>query len=195
MPACKISKGIGVTCLTTLVAGTKDRLILMSLEDFITATYNVNFTENNVLSSIIRKAGTKAYEFYGINNSNVGRSSFARSDYFGSYTHEVDFIAFDLSPDTLAELQRMNKDRLIAFLEDNNGWIRVYGLSAGLITTNNGADTADEPVGGGYRITLQSTKEKGYPPFLAVYTGSAPNLVYDLAASKALADGLLLAAS
>jgi hypothetical protein len=195
MAACKIQKGIGVDCLTTLTAGTQDRLLLMSREDFISATYDTDFTGNNVLTAIVRKAGTKAYEFRGINNSNVARQNFARSDYFGAYTHEVDFIAFDMSPDTMAELERLNKDRVIAIVEDNNGWIRVYGLSNGLITTNNGGDTADEPVGGGHRISLQSTKEKGYAPYIGIYTGTAPNKIYDLEDSKAVRDGMLLAAS
>ena len=192
MPTCGISKGIGIVCDKILVPGTKDRLILIRYEEIVSTTPDA--ANKKIISSITRKSTSKAYAFDGQNNSNIARAKFSRSKYYPAYAHEVDFVAFDLSPDALLTLESLNLDRVVAVYEDNNKFFRICGLNAGLRTSANDSDTENADTGGGHVIQLSSAQEKGYPEYLAVYTGTAPNQVYDYAASKALFEGLLLAA-
>lgn len=191
----KIQKGIGLNCDAIPAPGTKDRAILMSIDDILGATYNTTvFPDGNVISAFTRVTTTKGYAYDGQNNSIKARERYARQNFRGVYTHEFDFIAFDVTPAAAAELEKLNKDRVVAVYEDNNKMFRVMGLNAGLRTVTNDGDTDDQDTGGGHRITMSSAEETGYPEYLGIYTGTAEAPVYDYAATKAYFNSLLVAA-
>lgn len=190
---CKIEKGIGLSCTTILVPGTQDKLVLISY-DLVKTGYTVDANNPKIITENFLKVGQKGYAFEGQNNSNIGRAKFSRSKYFPNYTHEVDFAAFDLSPESIKTLETLNLDRVVAVYEDNNKYFRIHGLNAGLRSVTNDSDTENSDTGGGHLIQLASAQERGYPSYLAVYTGTYPNQVYDYAASKALFESLLVAA-
>lgn len=193
MGACNIQGGIGIQCNTIVASGVKDRLLLIPYEDldFSLTTFNDTiFPEENVISLLKPKVGKKFFEFTGQNNSIVARNSFTRNQFQGTFTHEIDFIVFDVTAKALAEINRINKGRLIAIFEDSNKQFRVAGLDAGLRTSANSSDTSNTEIGGSHQITLSSAEELRYMLHMGVYTGTADAPVYDYAASLVLFDAL-----
>lgn len=173
------------------VAGAKDRLILIPF-DAIAGVVRGTATGKEKYVSITLKQGTKGFLFEGQNNSNVARAQMKRGKYAPQYVHEIDLVAFGISPEEIRTLEALNVTRVVAVLEDNNGFMKVYGLNAGLMTSKNDGDSANADTGGANEATLSSDKESGYADYL-VEDATQLAAVYDISEARTVADGFLVA--
>lgn len=175
---------------TPAAAGTKDKLLLIPFDDIAGVVRN---GLNSKALAITLKAGKKAFVFEGMNNSNVARDKFGRGKYAGQYIHEIDLVAFGLDPTNIGVLEALNANKVVAVLENNNGYFKVYGLNAGMQTTKNEGSTDNKDTGGGHELTLVSENESGYADFLMVYEGVGTAAVYSHALTKTRFEALQVA--
>jgi hypothetical protein len=193
LAACLTMAGGNAVGCKPAVAGAKDRLYLIPL-DAIAGVVRSALPGKEKYVSITLKTGTKAFLFEGQNNSNVARAQMKRGKYAPQYIHEIDLVAFGISPEEIRSLEALNVTRVVAVLEDNNGYMKVYGLNAGLLTSKNDSDSANADTGGANEGTLSSDKESGYADYLvpdgAAVTASSP---YDVQDARDLADTFLVA--
>jgi hypothetical protein len=189
----KINSGIEVNC-SPLPGGVNDRLILLNKEDIVSYTLDPNMPLNvpgyKYVTAVARATGTKGYLFEGINNSIVVRKIAERGTFRIAYRTEIDFVAFDDNGTVEVTLELLNKSNLVAAYESNREF-HIIGLTGGLFVQTNSGDTSDADTAGGHRITLIANKEGEYGKRLGIFTGTAPNFVYDYNATKALFEGLL----
>jgi len=188
MPDCgKVKRGIPAPCETPS-GGLQTTLVQLRKDDI--ASY-VRDALNSKLVSITMKPGKKGFAFVGMGESNNARVKLTPTKYgSGTYTHEVDLVAFTSAPEDYATVEDLAKDTTVSLVKDNNGNIMVYGLNAGLKATKADTDTANDDTGGAPEITIVSTKEKGLADFFAVMdnTGTTPVIdpIATLAAFEAL---------
>ena len=185
-----ITKGIGVNCAALPNSGTQDRLILINKDDI--ASYTPHSYVPKSYTAIVFKTGKVGYAFDGQFNSNKAKNTLLRTTYSIKYTHTIDFVAFDVSPDAMNTLETLNLARLVAVYLDNNGYYRIMGKNNGLIVQTNEGDTSNQDTGGGHLLQLFSGEEKKFADYLAAYTGTSPNFVYDPVGSATAFANLLV---
>lgn len=194
----KIYEGIGASC-SPLAGGVNDKLILVNYDDIVSVTYSTDMPLGNVASkkyitAVARATGTQGYLFEGLSgNTIIARKSAARGDIFPEYTQELEFIALTENGSVEALIETLAKSKVVAFYESNNEY-HVLGINSGLFLTSTQSDTSNASERGAYRIVLQGTKEGEHGKRLGIFTGTAPNFVYDKIATKAVFDGLLTVA-
>lgn len=187
-----ISKGIARRC-SPLPGGAGDKLILLNFNDVLGYTVETNApTEagDKYLDAITRAVATKGYLFEGINNSINPVKTGERGTYWFDYTTTINFIAFDDTGIVEKTVEDLAKSLVVAAYE-SNGEYHIIGLNGGLLLTTGTSDTNDADTRGGFSLVLTGTKEGEYGKRIGVWTGTAPNQVYDKAASKVVFDGLL----
>ena len=181
MPDCgKLKKGVAAPC-EPAVAGLKTQLVAIRFDDIASL---VRDATNPKLVTITLKSGKKGFLFEGLGDSNAARAKFAPGKYTGSYTHEVDLVAFGVGPEDTGTVQDLAKDRVVTVVPDNNGYYKVYGLNAGLTASKVESDTANKDTGGATEITIASDKEKGLADFFAVMDTTGGTPVIDPVATK-----------
>ena len=185
----QISKGIGAPCAPA-AAGLKTQLVLIPLAHIAGAVRN-NLVKKAIVLNLV--ATKKGYLFEGINDSNAVRSKFVPGAYGGSYTHELDLVAFGISPEAIEQAENLARTRVVAVVPDNNGYFKVVGSNAGLRPSKLETDSANKDTGGSAVATLISEQEKGHPDFFMVFT-AAPTPAYDYAATKTAFEALWTAA-
>ena len=187
-----LKKGIPRDCNNLPISGTQDDLILLNFEEVIDLVRDA--TNNKEVTSILRKAASKGVLVKGYDNSTVLRESLTGQTRLGAtFTHELDFLAMDVSPETSQEIENLANGRVLAVQGTNNRTFKILGATAGLKMSAVAADSSSEDTGGAYSITLQSTKEKGLADLL--YVKTTPGGIYSYADTKAAFDALLTAAA
>ncbi len=119
MPDCgKVKRGIAAPC-DPAVGGLKTQLVQIRYADIASV---VRDATNPKLVKITLAQGAKGFLFEGLGESNVGRAKLVPTK-FGSplYTHEVDLIGFDISPDATTTVEALAKDKTVSVVPDNNG--------------------------------------------------------------------------
>ena len=100
MPDCgKVKRGIPAPCETPS-GGLQTTLVQLRKDDI--ASY-VRDALNSKLVSITMKPGKKGFAFVGMGESNNARVKLTPTKYgSGTYTHEVDLVAFTSAPEDYA---------------------------------------------------------------------------------------------
>lgn len=185
-----INAGIAANCANPLQAGTEDTLVLLNRRQI--ASLTKNGTNPQIIEDIIMESAALGYVFEGLNNSIAPKSSMVKGRYFKHWSHEVDFIAFDVSPASKAVVESMKDGDLVAIIYNKykgltgNSAFEIYGLYAGLKSETIERDINNAETQGAFHILLKTDEERGLEPY-------QPQTLFitDYATSLAVIEGLL----
>lgn len=153
----KIKTGfINQVCGKPAIAGTTARVILLSYSD---ADKSKSVVTDNVISSLILKAGATGYEVDSLPNATVGSDTVNAGTYLKTHQHNVVVRIFKKSEAAKKFVNGLTNARVIAIVENNdtgdNGDTKyeVYGWDSGLELTEITV-TTEMTDGVAYQVTL-----------------------------------------
>lgn len=143
-------------CGKPAIAGTTARVILLSYSD---VDKSKSVVIDNVISSLILKAGATGYEVDSLPNATVGSDTINAGTYLKTHQHNVVVRIFKKSEAAKKFVNGLTNARVIAIVENNdtgdNGDTKyeVYGWDSGLELTEI-AVTTEMTDGVAYQVTL-----------------------------------------
>lgn len=143
-------------CGKPAIAGTTARVILISYSD---ADKSKSVVADNVISSLILKAGATGYEVDSLPNATVGSDTINAGTYLKTHQHNVVVRIFKKSEAAKKFVNGLTNARVIAIVENNdtgdNGDTKyeVYGWDSGLELTEITV-TTEMTDGVAYQVTL-----------------------------------------
>lgn len=153
----KIKTGfINQGCGKPAIAGTTARVILISYSD---VDKSKSVVTDNVISSLILKAGATGYEVDSLPNATVGSDTINAGTYLKTHQHNVVVRIFKKSEAAKKFVNGLTNARVIAIVENNdtgdNGDTKyeVYGWDSGLELTEITV-TTEMTDGVAYQVTL-----------------------------------------
>lgn len=153
----KIKTGfINQVCGKPAIAGTTARVILLSYSD---VDKSKSVVIDNVISSLILKAGATGYEVDSLPNATVGSDTINAGTYLKTHQHNVVVRIFKKSEAAKKFVNGLTNARVIAIVENNdtgdNGDTKyeVYGWDSGLELTEITV-TTEMTDGVAYQVTL-----------------------------------------
>lgn len=153
----KIKTGfINQVCGKPAIAGTAARVILLSYSD---VDKSKSVVTDNVISSLILKAGATGYEVDSLPNATVGSDTINAGTYLKTHQHNVVVRIFKKSEAAKKFVNGLTNARVIAIVENNdigdNGDTKyeVYGWDSGLELTEITV-TTEMTDGVAYQVTL-----------------------------------------
>ena len=153
----KIKTGfINQGCGKPAIAGTTARVILLSYSD---VDKSKSVVTDNVISSLILKAGATGYEVDSLPNATVGSDTVNAGTYLKTHQHNVVVRIFKKSEAAKKFVNGLTNARVIAIVENNdtgdNGDTKyeVYGWDSGLELTEITV-TTEMTDGVAYQVTL-----------------------------------------
>lgn len=153
----KIKTGfINQVCGKPAIAGTTARVILLSYSD---VDKSKSVVTDNVISSLILKAGATGYEVDSLPNATVGSDTINAGTYLKTHQHNVVVRIFKKSEAAKKFVNGLTNARVIAIVENNdtgdNGDTKyeVYGWDSGLELTEITV-TTEMTDGVTYQVTL-----------------------------------------
>lgn len=153
----KIKTGfINQVCGKPAIAGTTARVILISYSD---VDKSKSVVTDNVISSLILKAGATGYEVDSLPNATVGSDTINAGTYLKTHQHNVVVRIFKKSEAAKKFVNGLTNARAIAIVENNdtgdNGDTKyeVYGWDSGLELTEITV-TTEMTDGVAYQVTL-----------------------------------------
>lgn len=184
----KIKTGfINQVCGKPAIAGTTARVILLSYSD---VDKSKSVVTDNVISSLILKAGATGYEVDSLPNATVGSDTINAGTYLKTHQHNVVVRIFKKSEAAKKFVNGLTNARVIAIVENNdtgdNGDTKyeVYGWDSGLELTEITV-TTEMTDGVAYQVTLTNGT--------IAQEGSLPMSLFntDEATTDLMVDGLL----
>lgn len=153
----KIRTGfLNQVCGRPAIAGTTSRVILISYSD---VDKSKSVVTDNVISSLILKAGATGYEVDSLPNATVGSDTINAGTYLKTHQHNVVVRIFKKSEAAKRFVNGLTNARVIAIVENNdtgdNGDTKyeVYGWDSGLELTEITV-TTEITDGIAYQVTL-----------------------------------------
>lgn len=143
-------------CGKPAIAGTTARVILISYSDVDKSKSVVN---DNVISSLILKAGAIGYEVDSLPNATVGSDTINAGTYLKTHQHNVVVRIFKKSEAAKKFVNGLTNARVIAIVENNDPGdhgdtkYEVYGWDSGLELTEITV-TTEMTDGVAYQVTL-----------------------------------------
>lgn len=143
-------------CGKPAIAGTTARVILISYSD---VDKSKSVVSDNVISSLILKAGATGYEVDSLPNATVGSDTINAGTYLKTHQHNVVVRIFKKSEAAKKFVNGLTNARVIAIVENNdtgdNGDTKyeVYGWDSGLELTEITV-TTEMTDGVAYQVTL-----------------------------------------
>lgn len=174
-------------CSKPAIAGTTARVILLSYSD---VDKSKSVVTDNVISSLILKAGATGYEVDSLPNATVGSDTINAGTYLKTHQHNVVVRIFKKSEAAKKFVNGLTNARVIAIVENNdtgdNGDTKyeVYGWDSGLELTEITV-TTEMTDGVAYQVTLANGT--------IAQEGSLPMSLFntDEATTDLMVDGLL----
>lgn len=174
-------------CGKSAIAGTTARVILLSYSD---VDKSKSVVTDNVISSLILKAGATGYEVDSLPNATVGSDTINAGTYLKTHQHNVVVRIFKKSEAAKKFVNGLTNARVIAIVENNdtgdNGDTKyeVYGWDSGLELTEITV-TTEMTDGVAYQVTLANGT--------IAQEGSLPMSLFntDEATTDLMVDGLL----
>ena len=188
----KIKTGfINQGCGKPAIAGTTARVILLSYSD---VDKSKSVVTDNVISSLILKAGATGYEVDSLPNATVGSDTINAGTYLKTHQHNVVVRIFKKSEAAKKFVNGLTNARVIAIVENNdtgdNGDTKyeVYGWDSGLELTEITV-TTEMTDGVAYQVTLANGT--------IAQEGSLPMSLFDTdeKTTDLMVDGLLAGGS
>lgn len=153
----KIKTGfINQVCGKPAIAGTTARVILLSYSD---VDKSKSVVTDNVISSLILKAGATGYEVDSLPNATVGSDTINAGTYLKTHQHNVVVRIFKKSEAAKKFVNGLTNARVIAIVENNDTGDKgdtkyeVYGWDSGLELTEITV-TTEMTDGVAYQVTL-----------------------------------------
>lgn len=153
----KIKTGfINQVCGKPSIAGTTARVILISYSD---VDKSKSVVTDNVISSLILKAGATGYEVDSLPNATVGSDTINAGTYLKTHQHNVVVRIFKKSEAAKKFVNGLTNARVIAIVENNDPGDKgdtkyeVYGWDSGLELTEITV-TTEMTDGVAYQVTL-----------------------------------------
>lgn len=153
----KIKTGfINQACGKPAIAGTAARVILISYSD---ADKSKSVVTDNVITSLILKAGATGYEVDSLPNATVGSDTINAGTYLKTHQHNVVVRIFKKSEAAKKFVNDLTNARVIAIVENNDTGdggdtkYEVYGWDSGLELTEITV-TTEMADGVAYQVTL-----------------------------------------
>lgn len=143
-------------CGKPAIAGTTARVILISYSD---VDKSKSVVSDNIISSLILKAGATGYEVDSLPNATVGSDTINAGTYLKTHQHNVVVRIFKKSEAAKKFVNGLTNARVIAIVENNdtgdNGDTKyeVYGWDSGLELTEITV-TTEMTDGVAYQVTL-----------------------------------------
>lgn len=143
-------------CGKPAIAGTTARVILISYSD---VDKSKSVVIDNVISSLILKAGATGYEVDSLPNATVGSDTINAGTYLKTHQHNVVVRIFKKSEAAKKFVNGLTNARVIAIVENNNTGdngdtkYEVYGWDSGLELTEITV-TTEMTDGVAYQVTL-----------------------------------------
>ena len=143
-------------CGKPAIAGTTARVILLSYSDVDKSKSDVT---DNVISSLILKAGATGYEVDSLPNATVGSDTINAGTYLKTHQHNVVVRIFKKSEAAKKFVNGLTNARVIAIVENNDPGdhgdtkYEVYGWDSGLELTEITV-TTEMTDGVAYQVTL-----------------------------------------
>lgn len=143
-------------CGKPAIAGTAARVILISYSD---ADRSKSVVTDNVISSLILKAGATGYEVDSLPNATVGSDAINAGTYLKTHQHSVVVRIFKKSEAAKKFVNGLTSARVIAIVENNDTGdggdtkYEVYGWDSGLELTEITV-TTEMTDGVAYQVTL-----------------------------------------
>lgn len=184
----KIKTGfINQACGKPAIAGTAARVILISYSD---ADKSKSVVTDNVISSLILKAGATGYEVDSLPNATVGSDTINAGTYLKTHQHNVVVRIFKKSEAAKKFVNGLTNARVIAIVENNDTGdggdtkYEVYGWDSGLELTEITV-TTEMADGVAYQVTLANGT--------IAQEGSLPMSLFntDEATTDLMVDGLM----
>lgn len=184
----KIKTGfINQVCGKPAIAGTTARVILLSYSD---VDKSKSVVTDNVISSLILKAGATGYEVDSLPNATVGSDTINAGTYLKTHQHNVVVRIFKKSEAAKKFVNGLTNARVVAIVENNdtgdNGDTKyeVYGWDSGLELTEITV-TTEMTDGVAYQVTLANGT--------IAQEGSLPMSLFNMdeATTDLMVDGLL----
>lgn len=147
---------INQVCGKPAIAGTTARVILLSYSD---VDKSKSVVTDNIISSLILKAGATGYEVDSLPNATVGSDTINAGTYLKTHQHNVVVRIFKKSEAAKKFVNGLTNARVIAIVENNdtgdNGDTKyeVYGWDSGLELTEITV-TTEMTDGVAYQVTL-----------------------------------------
>lgn len=174
-------------CGKPAIAGTAARVILISYSD---ADKSKSVVTDNVISSLILKAGATGYEVDSLPNATVGSDTINAGTYLKTHQHNVVVRIFKKSEAAKKFVNGLTNARVIAIVENNDTGdggdtkYEVYGWDSGLELTEITV-TTEMADGVAYQVTLANGT--------IAQEGSLPMSLFntDEATTDLMVDGLM----
>lgn len=174
-------------CGKPAIAGTTARVILISYSD---VDKSKSIVSDNVISSLILKAGATGYEVDSLPNATVGSDTINAGTYLKTHQHNVVVRIFKKSEAAKKFVNGLTNARVIAIVENNDTGnagdtkYEVYGWDSGLELTEITV-TTEMTDGVAYQVTLANGT--------IAQEGSLPMSLFntDEATTDLMVDGLL----
>jgi hypothetical protein len=174
-------------CGKPAIAGTTARVILLSYSD---VDKSKSVVTDNVISSLILKAGATGYEVDSLPNATVGSDTINAGTYLKTHQHNVVVRIFKKSEAAKKFVNGLTNARVIAIVENNDTGdsgdtkYEVYGWDSGLELTEITV-TTEMTDGVAYQVTLANGT--------IAQEGSLPMSLFntDEATTDLMVDGLL----
>ena len=181
----KIKTGfINQECGKPAIAGTAARVILISYSD---VDKPKSVVSDNVISSLILKAGATGYEVDSLPNATVGSDTINAGTYLKTHQHNVVVRIFKKSEAAKKFVNGLTNARVIAIVENNDTGNKgdtkyeVYGWDSGLELTEI-AVTTEMTDGVAYQVTLANgtiAQEGSLPMSLFITDEATTDLMVD----------------
>jgi len=160
MSICPFTIGANYNCDAPLQPGLLNYILLINKSDISNVAIS-----SGVATSITLKPGKVAYKFEGLRGSFDASYEQRNSGNFAvGYNHIIEMTVFDISSDQKMNIQKMALNEMVAitFLinspGNSNTFFEIYGLGAGLESSQITRVSRDNEYMGAFRVTLQTSE-------------------------------------
>ena len=178
----KIAANILYGC-TDMVAGIKDTLIFINIDDIDKEASTFDPGNPILLTQIALVAGASGFKLEGHNYSNEHDTALVKKTYYNSWEHNQRFRIFDNTPDVKEYINTLVKARFAVIIENNYSSIaspagqsvfEILGWDFGLEVKECVRVAADQELAGGWNVLAGCSENmKESKPPLALFVGGS----------------------
>jgi hypothetical protein len=159
-----ISSGFVLSCVTPLVPGTEDDILLANRADV--SAYTVDGANPMLVTAIVMADGKQFYKYEGQNMSVEPKSRLVLTRYSRLYEHEARFKLFANTPAAKLQVDKLIKGEVVALIKSKAGAWELYGKDIGLRVSEMERDPNNADTGGAYDLLLKTPDTAAKETFL-----------------------------
>jgi hypothetical protein len=158
-------------CAQPIVAGVNQRLVLIDKDVYDRAT--IAESSGLITSIVLTEVGDSGFAFQGIRKSLNPSSEFVPSTVSQGFSHQCDFLIFDISSAQKQNIQKMAGGKFVAIVQNTNtagngdSVFEVFGNGIGMeVQAGSMRINGDLETNGAYTISLKTSADFGQEPTL-----------------------------